>query len=192
MKQIKAQIDSTASDFDREKLQERLAKLAGGVAVLKVGAPTEVELKEKKLRVEDALSATRAAVEEGIVAGGGTALLRSIAAIEAIRKKLKGDEKAGADIVMKAIRQPCAQIAANAGYDGDVVVETVLEKTGNVGFIAITGEYTDMVKAGIIDPVKVTRLALEYACSIAALMLTTDTAVTDIKDDKKQSVGAIH
>ena len=191
IEQIRAKIETTTSDYDKEKLQERLAKLSGGVAEIRVGAATEQEMAEKKYRVDDALHATRAAMEEGIVAGGGTALLRCMDAIEAVRKKLRGDEKAGADIVASAVRAPTRQIADNAGFDGDVVVENVLEKSGNKGFNALTGEYEDMVKAGIIDPVKVTRLALEYAGSIAGMMLTTDTAITDMKDDAPQAAGAV-
>jgi chaperonin GroEL len=146
---------------------------------------------EKKYRVEDALHATRAAMQEGIVPGGGTALLRTIEAMEGARKKASGDEKTGVDIVIDAVKAPCRQIAANAGFDGDVVVENVLEATGNKGFNALTGEYVDMVKAGIIDPVKVTRLALEYATSIAGLMLTTDTTITDLKSENSKVSGAV-
>jgi len=189
--QIRQKVESTTSDYDREKLQERLAKLAGGVAEIRVGAPTEQAMAEKKYRVEDALHATRAAMEEGIVAGGGTALLNTLESIEAARKKLRGDEKVGADIVAEAVRAPCSQIADNAGYDGGVAVETVRDSGQNVGFNALSGEYEDMFKSGIVDPVKVTRLALEYAGSIAGMMLLTDTAVTDLKDDKQEAPGAV-
>jgi len=189
--QIRQKIETTTSDYDREKLQERLAKLSGGVGEIRVGAATEKEMAEKKYRVEDALHATRAAMEEGIVSGGGTALLRTLGAIDAAKKKLKGDEKAGADIVAAAIRAPAAQIAHNAGFDGDVVVEDILEMTGNEGLNALTGDYEDLVQAGIVDPVKVTRLALEYAGSVAGMMLTTDTAITDKKDSSKETPGAI-
>jgi chaperonin GroEL len=190
--QIRAKIETTTSDYDREKLQERLAKLSGGVAEIKVGAPTEKEMQERKYRVEDALHATRAAMEEGIVPGGGVALLRCIPEIESAKRKCRtDDEKAGADIVLSAVRVPCAQIARNAGHDGDVVVENVLEKGENIGFDAMTGEYGDMIKAGIVDPVKVTRLALEFAASIAGLMLITNTTITELKEDKEKVVGAI-
>ncbi|HMS16569.1 MAG TPA: chaperonin GroEL [Planctomycetota bacterium] len=189
--QIRGKIETSTSDYDKEKLQERLAKLSGGVAEIRVGATTEQEMAEKKYRVDDALHATRAAMQEGIVPGGGTALLRTIAAMEAARKKASGDEKTGVDIVIDAVKAPCRQIAANAGFDGDVVVENVLEATGNKGFNALTGEYVDMVKAGIIDPVKVTRLALEYATSVAGLMLTTDTTITDLKSEQSKVTGAI-
>ena len=189
--QIRQKIETTTSDYDREKLQERLAKLSGGVGEIRVGAATEKEMAEKKYRVEDALHATRAAMEEGIVSGGGTALLRTLGAVDAAKKKLKGDEKAGADIVAAAIRAPAAQIAHNAGFDGDVVVEDILEMTGNEGLNALTGDYEDLVQAGIVDPVKVTRLALEYAGSVAGMMLTTDTAITDKKDSSKETPGAI-
>ncbi|MAG55998.1 MAG: chaperonin GroEL [Planctomycetes bacterium] len=191
VEQIRTKIENTTSDYDREKLQERLAKLSGGVAEIRVGAATEKEMAEKKYRVEDALHATRAAMEEGIVAGGGTALLRTLPGLDAIRKKLRGDEKAGADVVISAVRAPTAQIADNAGFDGAVVVDSVCERKGNTGFNALTGEYEDLVKSGVVDPVKVTRLALEYAGSVAGMMLTTDTAVTDLKDDKQQVSGAI-
>ena len=192
IEQIRAKLATTTSDYDREKLQERLAKLAGGVAEIRVGATTEKEMAEKKYRVEDALHATRAAMEEGIVVGGGNALLRCVPAIEAARKKSRSeDERAGVDVILEAVRAPCAQIADNAGYDGQVVVENVLERSGNTGFNAMTGEYEDLVKAGVIDPVKVTRLALEYSASIAGLMLTTNTTITELKDDKKTVSGAV-
>ena len=177
--QIKREIDDTDSDWDREKLQERLAKLAGGVAVVKVGAATEVELKEKKHRIEDALSATRAAIEEGIVAGGGTALLRARAAVEKVVKKLKGDEATGAQAVWAALETPTRLIASNAGSEGAVVVQQVERESGTIGFNAATGEFEDLVKAGVIDPAKVTRAALQNAASIAAMILTTEVLVTD-------------
>ena len=178
---IKAQIAETTSDYDREKLQERLAKLAGGVAVINVGAATEVEMKEKKLRIEDALSATRAAVEEGIVPGGGTTLLACIPEIKKLADKLEGDEKTGAQIVLRAIEEPVRQIAKNAGLDGSVIVNNILtSKKANYGFGALKNEYTDMVAGGIIDPTKVTRSALQNAASVAATLLTTESIVTDI------------
>ena len=178
---IKAQIAETTSDYDKEKLQERLAKLAGGVAVINVGAATEVEMKEKKLRIEDALSATRAAVEEGIVPGGGTTLLACIPAITELVNKLEGDEKTGAKIVLRAIEDPVRQIAANAGLDGSVIVNNILNSDKpNYGFDALKDEYTDMVESGIIDPTKVTRSALQNAASVAATLLTTESIVTDI------------
>jgi chaperonin GroEL len=180
MKQIKAQIEETTSDYDREKLQERLAKLSGGVAVIKVGAATEVELKEKKHRVEDALSATRAAVEEGIVAGGGTALVDALPALDDI--KGEGDTRTGVQIIRRALEEPVRQIAKNAGFDGSVVVGEVRRQPLGFGFNAMTGEYVDMFKAGIIDPAKVTRSALQNAASIAGMVLTTDTIITDIPE----------
>ena len=183
IKAIKKQIEDTTSDFDREKLQERLAKLAGGVAVIKVGAATEVELKEKKLRIEDALNATRAAVEEGIVSGGGTALINilpAIAKIEAV-----GEEKFGVDIVRRALEEPLRQIALNAGFEGSVVVEQVKKEKIGIGFNALTGEYVNLVDAGIVDPTKVARSALQNAASIAALVLTTEALVADKPEEKK-------
>jgi chaperonin GroEL len=180
--QIRAQIEDTTSDYDREKLQERLAKLAGGVAVVKVGAATEAELKEKKARVEDALHATRAAVEEGIVAGGGVALIRAESALDDL--KPEGDEALGSDIVRKVLSAPLKQIATNAGVDGPVVLSKVREKTGNFGFNAATEDYGDLIKAGILDPTKVVRVALQNAASVAALLLTTECAVAD-KPEKK-------
>ncbi len=177
--QIKREIDETDSDWDREKLQERLAKLAGGVAVVKVGAATEVELKEKKHRIEDALSATRAAVEEGIVAGGGTALVRSRAAVQSVVDSLEGDEATGATIVLKALAAPLEAIANNAGLEGSVFVKEVEGKKGHIGLNAATGELEDLVKAGVIDPAKVTRSALQNAASIAGLLLTTEALVAD-------------
>jgi chaperonin GroEL len=177
--QIKREIDDTDSDWDREKLQERLAKLAGGVAVVKVGAATEVELKEKKHRIEDALSATRAAVEEGIVSGGGTALVRSRAAVEKVVSSLEGDEATGANIVARALDAPLRWIASNAGLEGSVIVQRVEAAKGNVGLNAMTGDLEDLVAAGIIDPAKVTRSALQNAASVAALLLTTEALVAD-------------
>ncbi len=185
--QLRKQIDTTDSDYDKEKYQERLAKLAGGVAVVSVGASTEAEMKQTKARVEDALHATRAAAEEGIVAGGGVALLRCEQAAEKAREKARGDEKIGVDIVLKALPKPLEQIAENCGLDGAVVADEVRQKPANVGFDANTGDYVDMFKAGIIDPSKVVRTALENAASIAALMLTSETLVTDLdKEDKKR------
>ena len=189
VKQIRTQVEDTTSDYDREKLQERLAKLVGGVAVIKVGAATEVELKEKKARVEDAMHATRAAVEEGIVAGGGVTLVRCVTPLEKL--KLEGDEAIGVNIVKRALEEPMRQIALNAGYEGAVVVGRVREsKDENFGFDAESGEYTDLIKAGVIDPAKVTRLALQNAASIAALMLTTEALIADIKEDDKKAAGA--
>ncbi len=181
--QIRQQIETTTSDFDREKLQERLAKLAGGVAVIKVGAATEIEMKEKKLRIEDALAATKAAVEEGIVAGGGIACMNAIPAVSEFVDTLDGDAKTGAKIVLKALEEPLRQIAANAGLEGSVIVENIKkENKVGYGFNALTEEYTDMVSAGIVDPTKVTRSALENASSVAAMVLTTESLVTDIKE----------
>src|SRR5476651_101463 len=187
VKQIRRQIDETTSDYDREKLQERLAKLAGGVAVINVGASTEVEMKEKKARVEDALHATRAAVEEGIVAGGGVALLRCAKAIDNV--KLEGDEAIGAQIVRRAIESPIRMLCANAGVEGAVVVGLVAAAKGNYGYNVATGEYEDLVKAGVVDPTKVTRTALQNAASIAGLLLTTECMITEIPD-KKDSAPA--
>lgn len=178
---IKAQIAETTSDYDKEKLQERLAKLAGGVAVINVGAATEVEMKEKKLRIEDALNATRAAVQEGIVPGGGIALIAAIPAIKNLVETLEGDEKTGANIILRAIEEPLRQIAKNAGLDGAVILNEVLKANDkNFGFNALTNEYTDMVASGIIDPTKVTRSALENAASVASVFLTTESIVADI------------
>ncbi len=177
--QIRSQIEETTSDFDREKLQERLAKLAGGVAVIKVGAATETEMKEKKLRIEDALAATRAAVEEGIVAGGGSSFINAIKAVEALHETLTGDEKTGAAIVLKALEEPVKQIAANAGVEGSVIVEKLKNSDDKMGYNALTGEYCDMLKAGIVDPTKVTRSALENAASIASMVLTTESVVAN-------------
>ncbi|MCC8189304.1 MAG: chaperonin GroEL [Planctomycetes bacterium] len=189
--QIKHRIDTTTSDYDREKLQERLAKLSGGVAVVSVGAATEAEMKEKKARVEDAMHASRAAAEEGVVPGGGVALLRCTPVVEALRSKAKGDEKIGIDIVAKAIRAPIMTLAENSGLDGSVVAAEVEEnKSDTFGYNALTGQYGDMIKFGIIDPAKVTRLALQNAASIATLLLTIETMVTEVKDGKKQNVEA--
>ena len=185
--QIKAQIEDTTSDYDKEKLQERLAKLAGGVAVIKVGAATEVELKEKKHRIEDALSTTRAAVEEGLVAGGGTTLLQAIPALDKI--KLEGDEKVGVEIVRKALEAPARQIAINAGARGEVVVEAVRHAKKGHGFDALKGEYGDMFARGIVDAAKVTRSALQNAASIAAMVLTTETLITDLPEKKDGNGG---
>ena len=188
---IRAQIETTTSDYDREKLQERLAKLAGGVAVINVGAATEVEMKEKKLRIEDALAATKAAVEEGIVPGGGTALLTAIDAIKSLAESLKGDEKTGAEIILRALEEPIRQIAKNAGLDGSVILNDILRKGDkNYGFDAYKNEYCDMVKAGIIDPTKVTRSALQNAASIASTLLTTESIVTDIPKDEPAAPAA--
>jgi chaperonin GroEL len=189
VKQIRAQIEETTSDYDREKLQERLAKLVGGVAVIKVGAATETEMKEKKARVEDAMHATKAAVEEGIVPGGGVALLRAIKAVEAVQAE--GDVKVGVNIVRRALEEPARQIANNAGEEGSVVVKQLLADNGTGGFNAATGKYEDLVAAGVIDPAKVTKTALINAASIAGLMLTTEALVCEIKekDDNKGGGG---
>jgi chaperonin GroEL len=189
VKQIRQQIEITTSDYDREKLQERLAKLVGGVAVIKVGAATETELKEKKARVEDAMHATRAAVEEGIVPGGGAALLRALPTLEKI--KAEGDELVGVGIVKRALEEPARQIAHNAGYEGAVVIGKIRDsKDEHFGFNADTGEYVDLVKAGVIDPAKVTRLALQNAASIAGLMLTTEALVAELKEEEKKTAAA--
>ena len=181
--QIKSQIENTTSDFDREKLQERLAKLSGGVAVIKVGAATEIEMKEKKLRIEDALAATKAAVEEGIVAGGGTALINAIPAVQKLVGELDGDEKTGAAIILTALEAPLRQIALNAGLEGSVIIDKIIS-SGKVGygFDAYNEEYVDMIPAGIVDPTKVTRSALQNAASVAAMVLTTESLVADIKE----------
>jgi chaperonin GroEL len=187
VQQIKNQLDATESEYDKEKFQERLAKLSGGVAVISVGAETEADMKQKKARVEDALHATRAAVEEGILPGGGVALLRCREAVEKARGSAKGDEKIGVDIILKALEAPMRQIADNGGIDGSVVVDEVLQQKESVGYDANTGKYVDMYKAGIIDPVKVVRTALANAASIAGLLLTTDAMVSNFdKDDKKK------
>jgi chaperonin GroEL len=190
MNQIKAQIEETTSDYDREKLQERLAKLAGGVAVIKVGAATEVELKEKKHRIEDALSTTRAAVEEGIVAGGGTTLLQAIPALDSLT--LEGDEAVGVDIVRRALEAPAKQIADNAGARGEVVIERIKNLPKGQGFDALKGEYGDMFERGIVDAAKVTRSALQNAASIAAMVLTTETLITDLPEKKESAGGGGH
>jgi chaperonin GroEL len=181
--QIRRQIEETTSDYDREKLQERLAKLAGGVAVINVGAATETEMKEKKARVEDALHATRAAVEEGIVAGGGVALIRCQAAIEAL--KIKGDEKIGSEIILRAVEQPLRTLAQNAGVEGSIVVQEVKNRKGSEGYNVATGEYVDLIKAGVVDPTKVTRSALQNAASISGLLLTTEAIVAEIPEKEK-------
>ncbi len=188
IKQLRVQIEDTTSDYDREKLQERLAKLVGGVAIIKVGAATETELKEKKARVEDAMHATRAAVEEGIVAGGGTALVRCLPALDKL--KLQGDEAVGVNIVKRALEEPLRQIALNAGHEGAVILGRVRDsKDDHFGFNADSGEFEDLVKSGVIDPAKVTRLALQNAASIVSLMLTTEVLIADFKEDEKASVA---
>jgi chaperonin GroEL len=188
--QIRKQIEETTSDYDREKLQERLAKLAGGVAVINVGAATEVEMKEKKDRVEDALHATRAAVDEGIVPGGGVALIRASKAVKELQ--LNGDEVIGADIVLHAVKEPLRQLAANGGYEGSIIVNEVSERKGNEGFDAATGQYVDMLKTGIIDPTKVTRSALQNAASVSGLLLTTECMVTEIPEKEVPAGGHHH
>ncbi len=189
--QIRRQIEETTSDYDREKLQERLAKLAGGVAVIHVGAATETEMKEKKARVEDALHATRAAVEEGIVAGGGVALIRTLPAIEALKLSIV-DEQIGVDIVRRAIEAPLRELARNAGVEGGLIVQEVKRRKGNDGYNVATGEYEDLVKAGVVDPKKVTRSALQNAASIAGLLLTTEAVITDIPEKKEKPSGDPH
>ena len=184
--QLRRQIEETDSEYDKEKFQERLAKLSGGVALIRVGAPTETDMKQTKARIEDALHATRAAAEEGIVPGGGVALLRVIPAVEKLRSELQGDEKLGAAIILRALEEPIRYIASNSGHDGGVIAEEVKSKSGAVGFDANTGNFVDMFEAGIIDPTKVTRTALQNAASIAALMLTTEAMITNIKDDEKE------
>ena len=192
VKEIRAQVEKTTSDYDREKLQERLAKLVGGVAVIKVGAATETEMKEKKARVEDAMHATRAAVEEGIVPGGGVALIRTIPAVDALIKTLEGDEKIGASIIRRAIEEPLRTIVGNAGEEGSVVIGKIHEsKDSNFGYNAGTGVYEDLVKAGVIDPTKVTRTALQNAASISGLLLTTEAIIADIPE-KKEAAGGGH
>ena len=193
VKEIRAQVDKTTSDYDREKLQERLAKLVGGVAVIKVGAATETEMKEKKARVEDAMHATRAAVEEGIVPGGGVALIRTIPAVDALIKTLEGDEKIGANIIRRAIEEPLRTIVSNAGEEGSVVIGKIHEsKDTNFGYNAGTGVYEDLVKAGVIDPTKVTRTALQNAASISGLLLTTEAIIADIPEKKEAPAGGGH
>jgi len=186
---IKAQIEETTSDFDREKLQERLAKLAGGVAVIQVGAATETEMKEKKLRIEDALAATKAAVEEGIVAGGGTAYLNALPKVSALLKDIHGDEKTGIQIIMKALEEPIRQIAANAGLEGSVIVDKVKNEKAGMGFDCLKEQYVDMITAGIVDPAKVTRSALQNAASVASMVLTTESVVAD-KPEKEPPMPA--
>ena len=187
--QIKSQIETTTSDFDREKLQERLAKLSGGVAVIRVGAATETEMKEAKLRLEDALAATKAAVEEGIIAGGGSAYIHAAKTVKEMTKDLTGDEKTGAEIVLKALEAPLYHIAANAGLEGSVIINKVYESEVGTGFDALTENYVDMIKSGIIDPAKVTRSALQNATSVASTLLTTESVVADIKEEAP-AVGA--
>jgi chaperonin GroEL len=189
VKQIRVQIEETTSDYDREKLQERLAKLIGGVAVINVGAATETEMKEKKDRVEDALNATRAAVEEGIVAGGGVALVRAIKALD--RLQARGDEQMGIKLVKRALEEPVRQIANNSGFEGSVVVQHVIEGEGNFGFNAETGVYEDLMKAGIVDPTKVTRFALQNAASVAGLLMTTEAMVAEKPKKKKPQMPAM-
>ena len=183
VEKIKGEIEDSTSDFDREKLQERLAKLVGGVAVINAGAATETELKDKKLRLEDALNATRAAVEEGIVAGGGTSLISAIDKVSEYAESLDGDMRTGARIVVRALEEPVRQIAENAGYEGSVIVAKVKESNKGVGFNAATEEYVDMIEAGIVDPVKVTRSALQNASSVAGMLLTTEAGISEIKED---------
>ena len=180
---LKKQVEETTSDFDREKLQERLAKLAGGVAVIRVGAATETEMKEAKLRMEDALNATRAAVEEGIISGGGSAYIHASKEVAKLVDTLEGDEKTGAKIVLKALEAPLNKIATNAGLEGSVIINKVKESAVGFGFDAYKEEYVDMVEAGILDPAKVTRSALQNACSVASTLLTTESVVASIKED---------
>lgn len=189
IKQIKNQIKQTDSEYDKEKLEERLAKLSGGVAVIQVGAATETELKEKKLRIEDALNATRAGVEEGIVAGGGTALIGTIPAVEELIQTLEGDERIGAQIVKRAIEEPVRQIAKNAGKEGSVIVKEVMEQGPNIGYDAATDTFVNMIEAGIIDPMKVTRAAVENAASVAGIFLTTEVAIADIVDPEAEAAA---
>lgn len=189
--QIRYQIEKTTSDYDREKLQERLAKLTSGVAVISAGAATETEMKEKKDLIDDAVHATRAAVEEGIVPGGGVALIRAIEAVKQLRSKVSGDEKIGCDILARALDAPTRQIVANAGEEGSVVVDQIKERSGKVGYDAVKGEYVDMVKVGIIDPAKVTRSALQNAASVAGTLLMTNVTLTDLKDDEEPVAGSV-
>ena len=185
--QLRRQIEETESEYDKEKFQERLAKLSGGVALIRVGAPTEADMKQTKARIEDALHATRAAAEEGIVAGGGVALLRVIPIVQKLHDTLTGDEKVGAAIILRSLEEPIRHIAANSGHDGGVIADEVKSREGSIGFDANSGEFVDMFKAGIVDPTKVTRSALQNAASISALMLTTEAMITNIKDDEKDS-----
>jgi chaperonin GroEL len=189
VRQIRTQIEETTSDYDREKLQERLAKLVGGVAVINVGAATESEMKEKKARVEDALNATRAAVEEGVVPGGGVAYIRATAALEALENELQGDQRVGVRIIRRALEEPLRHIAANAGAEGSIVVQTVRGMGTTEGYNAATDEYGDMLASGVIDPTKVTRSALQNAASIAGLLMTTEAMVTEIPEDEKAGAG---
>ena len=185
--QLRRQIEETESEYDKEKFQERLAKLSGGVALIRVGAPTEADMKQTKARIEDALHATRAAAEEGIVAGGGVALLRVVPAVQKLHDTLTGDEKVGVAIILRSLEEPIRHIAANSGHDGGVIADEVKSREGSMGFDANSGEFVDMFKAGIVDPTKVTRSALQNAASISALMLTTEAMITNIKDDEKDS-----
>jgi len=189
--QLRRQIQETESEYDKEKFQERLAKLSGGVALIRVGAPTEADMKQTKARIEDALHATRAAAEEGIVAGGGVALLRVAPAVQKLHDTLAGDEKIGAAIILRSLEEPIRHIAANSGHDGGVIADEVKSHEGSVGFNANSGEFVDMFKAGIVDPTKVTRSALQNASSISGLMLTTEAMITNIKDDEKESAARI-
>ena len=191
VEQLRTQIEKTTSDYDREKLQERLARLTGGVAVIRVGGATEIDVKERKDLVDDAFHATKAAAEEGIVPGGGVVFLRAIPAVKKARDRVSGDAKLGCDIVIEALRAPTRQIVANSGKEGDVVVEQILEKSGAYGYDAQKGEFTDMVRAGIIDPAKVARVALENAASVSGLLLTTEVLVTDLKDEEKHIQHAV-
>jgi len=190
VKQIRRQIEETTADYDREKLQERLAKLAGGVAVINVGAATEAEMKEKKDRIDDALHATRAAVEEGIVPGGGVALLRTLAALDQRIEQLAGDEQAGARIVLRALEEPLRVLCANAGEEGSAIVREVLSRKGNEGYNVASGQYEDLVAAGVVDPAKVTRTAIQNAASVASLLLTTEAMITDLPEEKPATAAA--
>ncbi|MED5506715.1 MAG: TCP-1/cpn60 chaperonin family protein, partial [Planctomycetota bacterium] len=190
-RQIQTLYDNSNSDYDREKLQERLAKLTGGVAIISVGAQTELEMKERKDRVDDALHATRAAAQEGYVPGGGVAFVRAIEAVEEARRKGKGDEKIGYDVIAEAMRRPICQIASNAGVDGDLVFEKVMAGTGGFGFNAASGEYEDLAKRGIIDPALVSTTALSNAASVAGLMLTTNVVITELEDKDEPVEGAV-
>ncbi|MBL9141695.1 MAG: chaperonin GroEL, partial [Phycisphaerae bacterium] len=191
--QIRVQLDRSTSDYDREKLMERISKLTGGVAIVNVGGATEIEMKERKDRVDDALHATRAAAKEGYVPGGGVSFLRAIEAVNAARSKAKGDERFGFDILAEALRSPTRQIAVNSGVDGDVVVEKVLAgKSAATGYNASTGVYEDLVKAGIIDPALVSKTALTNAASVAGLMLTTDVLLTELKEDAEPAAGSVN
>jgi len=187
--QVRHQIDQATSDYDKEKLTERLAKLSGGVAIIRVGAHTETDMKEKKARVEDALHATRAAIEEGVVPGGGVALVRALGALDHVR--VRGDRKFGVEVVRRALGSPLRQIADNAGLDGNVVLEETLSKSGSHGLNVLSGQWGDLVKMGVIDPAKVTRTALQHAASVVGLMLTTETAVTELKDKDEAVEGAV-